>query len=134
VPASVVRGAALAATARPIAGVAFGADPYLHGLWRSSGSNARATPGDFGEALGFAGRRVVFVLELSQAFDANRNWTLRDSLADLDRRWIVSALDALRRRDVRRVTVVANDHKLSLSSRDPWKLWRMPRPALTALQ
>jgi hypothetical protein len=35
---------------------------------------------------------------------------------------------------VARVTVVANDHKLSLGSRDPWKLWRMPRPALTALQ
>jgi hypothetical protein len=134
VPASAVRGAALAATAKPIAGVAFGKDPYLHGLWRASGSNARATPRSFDEVLGHTGRRAVFVLELSQAFDEHRHWTLRDALADLDKRWIVSALEALRRRDVGRVTVVANDHRLSLGTRDPWKLWRMPRPALTALQ
>jgi hypothetical protein len=134
VPASVVRGAALAATGTPIPGVAFGDDPYLHGLWRLNGSNVRATPGHFDEVLGQTSRRAVFVLELSQSFDAHRNWTIRDALADLDRRWIVSALDALRRRDIGRVTVVANDHRLTLGSRDPWKLWRMPRAALTALQ
>ena len=134
VPASVVRGAALAATATPIPGVAFGGDPYLHGLWRASGSNARPMPRNFDEVLGHTGRRAVFVLELSQAFNEHPSWTLRDALADLDRRWIVSALEALRRRDIGRVTVVANDHRLSLGSRDPWKLWRMPRPALTALQ
>jgi hypothetical protein len=134
VPASVVRGAALAATATPVVGSAFGADPYLHGLWRSSGSNVRATPADFYEGLSLASRRAVFVLELSQSLEANRQWTMRDALADLDKRWIVSALDALRRREVQRVTVVANDHRLTLGSRDPWKLWRMPRAALTALQ
>ena len=134
VPASLVRGAALAATGTPAPGVAFGDDPYLHGLWRASGSNARSTPGSFEEVLGHTGRRAVFVLELSHSFDEHRNWTLREALADLDRRWIVSALDALRRRDIGRVTVVANDHRLTLGSRDPWKLWRMPRPALTALQ
>jgi hypothetical protein len=134
VPASLVRGAALAATGTPSPGVAFGDDPYLHGLWRVSGSNARTTPASFEEVLGHTGRRAVFVLELSQAFDAHRQWTIREALADLDRRWIVSALDALRRRDIGRVTVLANDHRLTLGSRDPWKLWRMPRPALTALQ
>jgi hypothetical protein len=134
VPASMVRGAALAATGMPAPGVAFGGDPYLHGLWRVSGGNARSIPGSFDEALGYSGRRAVFVLELSHAFDENPNWTMRDALADVDRRWIAGALDALRRRDVARVTVIANDHKLSLGSRDPWKLWRMPRPALTALQ
>jgi hypothetical protein len=30
--------------------------------------------------------------------------------------------------------VIANDHKLTLGPRDRLKLWRMPRPALTALQ
>lgn len=134
VPASVVRGAALAATGLPAPGVAFGDDPYLHGLWRMSGSNVRATPAHFEEVLGHTSRRAVFVLELSQSFDQHRNWTMRDALADLDRRWIVSALDALRRRDIARITVVANDHRLTLGARDPWKLWRMPRPALTALQ
>jgi hypothetical protein len=134
VPASVVRGAALAATATPIPGVAFGGDPYLHGLWRTSGSNARTTPASFDEVLGHTSRRAVFVLELSHSFDEHRDWTLRDALANLDERWIVSALDALRRREIGRVTVIANDHKLSLGTRDPWKLWRMPRPALTALQ
>jgi hypothetical protein len=134
VPASFVRGAALAATATPIPGVAFGHDPYLHGLWRMSGSNARPMPDHFEEVLGHTSRRAVFVLELSQSFDEHRHWTIRDALADLDRRWIVSALAALRRRDIGRITVVANDHRLTLGSRDPWKLWRMPRPALTALQ
>ena len=134
VPASMVRGAALAATATPVPGVAFGGDPYLHGLWRASGSNARATPRSFNEVLGHTGRRAVFVLELSHAFEQNRQWTLRDALADLDERWIVGALEAVRRRDIGRVVVIANDHKLALGTRDPWKLWRMPRPALTALQ
>lgn len=134
VPASMVRGAALAATGSPVPGVAFGGDPFLHGLWRVSGSNARPLPPSFEEVLGHAGRRAVFVVELSRVFDQNRNWGLRDALADVDRRWIAAALEALRRRDVGRVTVVANDHRLTLGSRDPWKLWRMPRPALTALQ
>ncbi len=106
VPASVVRGAALAATATPVPAAAFGADPYLHGLWRSSGSNVRQTPADLHEALGHAGRSAVFVLELSQSFEQHRHWTMRDALADLDQRWIVSALEALRRRVVKRVTVV----------------------------
>jgi hypothetical protein len=134
VPASLVRGAALAATAEPVPGVAFGGDPYLHGLWRAGGASARPTPVRFDDVLSHTGRRAVFVLELSHAFDEHRGWTIPEALADLDRRWIVSALDALRRRDIGRVTVVANDHKLSLGLRDPWKLWRMPRPALTALQ
>jgi hypothetical protein len=134
VPASVIRGAALEATGTPVPGVAFGADPFLHGLWRLSGTLARSLPRTFEEVLGYSGRRAVFVVELSQAFDEHRNWSLRDALADIDRRWISSALDALSRRDIARVTVIANDHSLSLGARDSWKLWRMPRPALTALQ
>ncbi len=58
---------------------------------------------------------------------------MRDALADLDQRWIVSASRRFHRRDVKRITVVANDHTLRLDSHDPRKLWRMPRPALTAL-
>ena len=135
VPASALRGAALlAATAMPAPGVAFGSDAYLYGLWRSTGSSAHATPAEFEEVLAYTGRRAVFVVELSQAFDTHRDWTTRDALADADKRWIVRALAALRRGDVDRVTVVANDHKLSLGPRDRLKLWRMPRPALTALQ
>jgi hypothetical protein len=135
VPASAIRGAALlAATALPPPGVAFGKDPYLHGLWRSTGATAHAAPADFEEVLGHTSRRAVFVVELSQEFDTHRDWTIRDALADADQRWIARALAALRRGDVARVTVIANDHKLSLGPRDRLKLWRMPRPALTALQ
>jgi hypothetical protein len=135
VPVSAIRGAALlAATAHAPPGAAFGRDPYLHGLWRSTGSTAHAVPSDFEEVLGHTDRRAVFVIELSQAFDTHRDWTIRDALVDADGRWIVRALAALRRGDVARVTVVANDHKLSLGPRDRLKLWRMPRPALTALQ
>ncbi len=133
VPASTVRGAA-ALMARPMPGVAFGGDPYLHGLWRAAGGSARPMPGAFEEVLSYSGRRAVFVVELSQAFDEHRNWTLREALSDLDQRWIVPALAALSRGDVARLTVVANDHKVSLGPRDRLKLWRMPRPALTALQ
>ena len=135
VPASTVRGAAaLMAHARATPGVAFGGDPYLHGLWRSAGGSARPTPQSFEEVLGYSGRRAVFVFELSQAFDEHRDWTLRDALSDLDRRWIVRALEAMHRRDIARITIVANDHKLSLGPHDRLKLWRMPRPALAALQ
>lgn len=135
VPASAVRGtAALAATAMPAPGVAFGEDPYLHGLWCAIGASVRETPREFAEVLGYSGRRAVLVVELSHAFDAHIEWSLRDALADADRRWVVPALEALQRRDVARVTVVANDHKLSLGTRDRLKLWRVPRAALTALQ
>ncbi|MBX5463797.1 MAG: hypothetical protein IRZ28_22255 [Steroidobacteraceae bacterium] len=135
VPASAVRGAAaLASTAAPAPGMAFGLDPYLDGLWRTFGGRAHAMPTHFEDALAHSGRRAVFVIELSQAFDQNRRWGIRDALMDADQRWIMRALAALRRGDVSRVTVIANDHKLSLSARDRLKLWRMPRPALTALQ
>jgi len=135
VPASTVRGAAaLMAHARATPGVAFGDDPYLHGLWRSAGGVARATPRAFEEVLGYSGRRAVFVVELSQAFDEHRDWSLRDALCDLDQRWIVRALEAMHRGDIARVTVIANDHKLSLGPRDRLKLWRLPRPALAGLQ
>src|SRR5262249_36518298 len=124
VPASTVRGAAaLMARARTTPGVAFGGDPYLHGLWRSAGGSARATPRAFEEVLGYSGRRAVFVVELSQAFDEHRDWSLREALSDLDQRWIVRALEAMHRRDIARVTVVANDHRLSLGPRDRLKLW-----------
>jgi hypothetical protein len=132
VPASRIRGAALLAVPPP--GVAFGGDPYLHGLWRATGTSAQPVPADFDEVLARAGRRAVFVIELSQAFDTHREWTMRDALADADQRWISRALTALRRGDIQRVTVVANDHRLSLGPRDRLKLWRMPRPAFTALQ
>ena len=135
VPASTVRGAAaLMARARATPGVAFGSDPYLHGLWRCAGGSARATPRVFDEVLGYSGRRAVFVVELSQAFDEHRDWSLRDALSDLDQRWIVPALEALHRGDIARVTVIANDHRLSLGPRDRLKLWRMPRAALAAFQ
>jgi hypothetical protein len=135
VPASAIRGPALlAATASPPPGIAFGRDPFLHGLWRSAGASAQPIPHDFEEVLAHTGRRAVFVLELSQAFDTHRDWTIRDALADADQRWIMRALAALRRGDVARVTVIANDHRISLGPRDRLKLWRMPRPALTALQ
>ena len=135
IPASALRGAAtLAATAVPSPGVAFGGDPYLHGLWRSNGASARAMPNGFNEVLGHSGRRAVFVVDLLEALDAHREWTIRDALVDADRRWIAAALDSLHRREVARVTVVANDHKLTLGPRDRMKLWRMPRPALSALQ
>jgi hypothetical protein len=135
VPASTVRGAAaLMARARATPGAAFGGDPYLHGLWRCAGGSARATPHAFDEVLGYCGRRAVFVVELSQAFDEHRDWTLREALSDLDQRWIVRALEAMHRGDIARVTIVANDHRLSLGPRDRLKLWRMPRPALAALQ
>jgi hypothetical protein len=135
VPVSAIRGAALlAATAHAPPGAAFGRDPYLHGLWRSTGSTAHALPAAFEEVLGHTDRRAVFVIELSEAFDTHGDWTISDALLAADQRWIVRALAALRRGDVGRVTIVANDHKLSLGPRDRLKLWRMPRPALTALQ
>jgi hypothetical protein len=164
VPASFAQGASVAATGMPShdSDVAFGDDPYLHGLWRMSGRHARALPTRFEDVLGnAAGRsdacesvrggvrssgragstahsrklpaqRAVLVLELSRYFDAQRNGTIREALAELDRHWIAGALDALRRRDIARVTLIANDHRLTLGSRDHWKLWRVPRPALTA--
>jgi hypothetical protein len=65
---------------------------------------------------------------------ANPHWTMFDALAEIDRRFIVPALQALRRATVDAVTIVANDTQLRVRRRDLLKFWRRrPKSGSAAL-
>jgi hypothetical protein len=98
---------------------AFGADPYVHGLWQLQGGVCRALPQRLEDVLAdeHAGG-VVLVLTLAQ------------SLAHLDARFVSPALKALRRGEVSSVTLIANDTRVTLRRRSHLRLWRRMRAGL----
>lgn len=99
---------------------AFGSDSYLQGLWRLCGGEAQSLPPQLDAT--YAGS-VVLVVE-----------TGRISLGELDRRFVAPALEHLQRRDVERVSILANDRLLVLASGHQLKFWRRARPALERLR
>ncbi len=100
--------------------LAFGSDSYLGGLWQLCGGEARPLPRQLDAT--YAGS-VVLVLESG-----------RMSLSEIDRDFIVPALDALRAHAVERVTILANDRCLALTSSGQRKFWRRARSALETLR
>lgn len=100
--------------------LAFGSDSYLDGLWRLCGGEARPLPRQLDAT--YAGS-VALVVE-----------TGRMSLREIDRDFIVPAVDALQGRAVERVSILANDRCLTLSSSGRRKFWRRPRSALETLR
>ena len=112
---------------------AFGSDSYLTGLWRLCGSDTRPLPEQIDSAFSYAQSAVV-VVEAGQGLRTNESWTLYDALANLDRRFIAPAVEALRRDDVDAVSILANDRRLVLNPRDHFKIWRRPRTGLAGLR
>ena len=99
---------------------AFGSDSYLQGLWRLCGGEAQSLPPQLDAT--YAGN-VVLVVE-----------TGRIPLGELDRCFVAPALEHLQRRDLERVSILANDRLLVLASGQQLKFWRRARPALERLR
>jgi hypothetical protein len=97
---------------------AFGADSYLQGLWRLCGGEIQSLP-----------------QQLEATYAASAALVLRGSeLVELDRQFVSPAVQALRRRSVQRVSILANDRLLVLTPGGLRKFWRRPRPALESLR
>ncbi len=110
---------------------AFGADPYLSGLWRLQADECRALPGRLEDVLADEHTcGVVLVLQMGQELQTDRHGTLAQSLAHLDARFVSPALKALRRGEVSSVTLIANDTRVTLRRRSHLRLWRRPRAGL----
>ena len=110
---------------------AFGADPYVSGLWRLQADLCRALPQRLQDVL--ADERalgVVLVLEVGRELQPDRHDTLTQSLARLDARFVSPALQALRRGELGSVTLIANDTRITLRRRSHLRLWRRPRAGL----
>jgi hypothetical protein len=96
---------------------AFGADPYVSGLWHLQADVCRALPERLEDVLAEEhALGVVLVVELGQ-----------ESLARLDARFVSPALTALRRGAVASVTLIANDTRVTLRRRSHLRLWRRAR-------
>jgi hypothetical protein len=110
---------------------AFGADPYVRGLWHLQADVCRALPQRLEDVLADEHAcGVVLVLEVGLELQTDRRYTLAQSLAHLDARFVSPALKALRRGEVSSVTLIANDTRVTLRRRSHLRLWRRPRAGL----
>jgi len=110
---------------------AFGADPYVRGLWRLQEDLCRALPGRLEDVLADEhARGVVLILEVGRELQPGGHDTLTGCVARLDARFVSPALTALRRGEVASVTLIANDTRITLRRRSHLRLWRRPRAGL----
>ena len=109
---------------------AFGSDAYIRGLWRFAGGEARPQPVDWAALIGEArAPRALCVVEVGELLQAHSSWQLADALAAIDRQLLTPSLAALRRRELDRLVLLANDRCLSLRAAHLWRLWRHVRTA-----
>ncbi|HEX8964074.1 MAG TPA: hypothetical protein VF801_13815 [Rhodocyclaceae bacterium] len=104
-------------------------DTVLQGLARASGIAGREPPAAFEAA---AGRIAAVVDKLAAPARDLDALAWREALADLERDWIVPALDALRRGRCSSLHIAAFGEDASLdidvSRLDLMKFWRRPQP------
>jgi hypothetical protein len=67
-------------------------------------------------------------VEVTELLHANASWHLTQAVAEIDRRLISPSLAALRRGELERLVLLANDQSLSLRAATRWRLWRRLRP------
>ena len=107
---------------------AFGAEPYVSGLWHLQADVCRALPERLEDVLADKhALGVVLVVELGQESQTDQHYTLAQSLARLDARFVSPALKALRHGEVSSVTLIANDTRVTLRRRSHLRLWRRAR-------
>ncbi|MGH8199693.1 MAG: hypothetical protein ACREVO_04925 [Steroidobacteraceae bacterium] len=116
------------ATPEAIKDAAFGADAYVRGLWRLAGGETRPMPVDWAAVIGEPrAERALVVVEVAELLQANASWSLADAMAEIDHRLISPSVAALRRGELERLILLANDRCLSLRAADHWRLWRRMR-------
>jgi hypothetical protein len=120
---------------REIADAAYGSDAYVRGLWRLAGGESSPMPVDWAAVIGEPrAQRALGVVEVAELLHANASWRLADAVAEIDRRLISPSLAALRRGELERLALLANDRHLSVRAADRWRLWRHTRTVRRGLE
>lgn len=115
--------------------IAFGRDSYLQGLWAGRGAKVAPLPEQLTDVFGYPqAQRAVLLIEIGVMLQSNSTWTIFDALAQIDRSFIVPAIEALKQGRCERLVIIANDHKLTLRARDRLKIWRRTPRGLSGLQ
>jgi hypothetical protein len=123
------------AAPREMPDAAFGSDPYIRGLWRLAGGELEPMPVDWTSVMDQPrAQRALAVMEVAELLHANASWRLADAVAEIDRRLVSPALGALRRGELDRFVLLANDRCLILRRADRWRLWRRMRTTRTGLE
>jgi hypothetical protein len=117
------------------ADIIFGADAYLRGLSVHIGSNMLPVPPQLTDIFSYPrAQRAVLVIEIAPMLHSKAMWTFFDALMHIDRTFITPAVEALNDGKFEQLVIVANDHEISHRAHGRFKLWRRPRPGLSALQ
>jgi hypothetical protein len=115
--------------------LAFGRDSYLQGLWAIRGAKVAPLPQHLTDVFGYSqAQRAALVIEIGVMLQSNPKWTFFEAVADIDRRFITPAVEALNRGQYQRLVVLANDYELTLRASDRFKFWRRGSPGLSGLQ
>ena len=118
--------------ARP-ATAAFGADAFLAGLCRLTGTPLAPLPADAGAVFASAAaERLALVVAMAGQLAPEESWSLPAAAAALERRLIEPALAALRQGALARLTLIASDTRVTLTRYSGLKRWRRARAGLAA--
>lgn len=115
----------------------FGDDAYMEGIARLCGARFAGPARDIAQVAADEAPRRVVALELFRPDAAAASEAFEEPLGAIEafeREWIAPALEQLKRRRLSRLTIIANDRRLSIAYGDRFKVWRRFRPALEALQ
>jgi hypothetical protein len=115
--------------------LAFGRDSYLEGLWAMRGARVALLPQQLADVFGYPhAQRAVLVIEIGVMLQSNPKWNFFEAVADIDRRFVAPAVEALNRGQYQRLVVLANDYELTLRASDRLKFWRRAPSGLSGLQ
>lgn len=107
----------------------YGDVPFLDGLWRLKGGAGVRLPASL-DAVDLATNEAV-VVALQSTPDSSHTHT--QCLTALEQGWFAPAVAALRRGQLSRLRLHANDRLLALDRSGLWRIWRRPRPWVEAL-
>jgi hypothetical protein len=112
---------------------AFGSDAFVSGLLFLEGQVMQTLPGRPENVFADpSAQRALVVAELAGELPGEE-WSLPAAAAALDRRLIQPALAALGNGSLGRLTLIANDTRITIGRRSGLKRWRRPRAGLAAL-
>lgn len=108
--------------------VACGADAWLMGLCAMRGGITLPLPENARDVLADPRAEcAVLVAEAAREAPPGEDWSLPDAVAAIDRRLIAPALEALKAGPLERLTVIANDTRITVGRRSALKRWRRRR-------
>jgi hypothetical protein len=110
--------------------LACGEDAWLEGLCRLTGSVCRLPPEHLEEVLGASTGDTVLLSGVGGQLRRDED-TVAEALLLLDQRFIVPALQALRRGTLENLSVIINDTRVEVGRGSLHRFWRRARSGLT---